>query len=44
MEIEQKLSTIAIKPETKARLDKVGDKGDTYEDIIKRLLDQYKAQ
>jgi hypothetical protein len=31
-------STIAISNETKALLDKLGNKGDTYEDIIKRLI------
>jgi hypothetical protein len=34
---------VQVSTETKAKLDKIGCKGDTYEDIIKRLLDQYKA-
>ena len=32
-------TTIRLTPETKARLDKFGNKGDTYEDVIKRLID-----
>ena len=31
--------TIAVSPETKDRLDKQGGKGDSYDDIIKRILD-----
>ena len=31
---------IAVSQETKDRLDKLGAKGDTYEDIVKRILDQ----
>lgn len=34
-----KKTTIAISIETKERLDKLGEKGDTYEKIVKRLLD-----
>jgi predicted DNA-binding protein len=37
-------TTIRITYETKAKLDKLGDKCDTYEDIVKRLIEQYKAR
>ena len=30
---------IQVSPESKDKLDKIGNKGDTYDDIIKRLLD-----
>lgn len=30
---------IAVSQESKERLDKIGSKGDTYDDIIRRLLD-----
>ena len=33
-------TTIAISIETKERLDKVGNKGDTYDDIIVQLLNR----
>jgi len=33
-------TTIAITPENKSRLDKLGGKGDTYDDILSRILDQ----
>lgn len=33
------MTTIAIREETKKRLDAVGNKGDTYEDVIVKLLD-----
>lgn len=39
--MEQKKKTkehIVISEETKKQLDQLGNKGDTYEDIIKRLL------
>ena len=34
-------STIAISPETKARLYKYGEYGQSADDIIKRVLDHY---
>jgi SpoVK/Ycf46/Vps4 family AAA+-type ATPase len=37
---ELETTTIRLTPETKALLDKRGDKGDTYEDIVRRLLEQ----
>jgi predicted transcriptional regulator len=40
--MESETTTIRVTPETKSQLDSIGHKGDTYEDIIKRLLDQYK--
>jgi len=36
-----KNTTIALKKDTKQRLDKLGGKGDTYEEIICRLLAFY---
>lgn len=33
-------TSIQLSRETKARLDKLGIKGDTYDDILCRLLDQ----
>jgi predicted transcriptional regulator len=32
-------TTVRVSDETKERLDKAGNKGDTYDDIINRLLD-----
>lgn len=34
-------TSIQVSRETKARLDKVGHKGETYNDIVNRLLDQH---
>ncbi len=36
------LTTIAIKKETREMLKKYGTKGETYNDIIKRLIREYK--
>jgi hypothetical protein len=36
-------TTIAINIETKKRLDKLGDKGDTYDKIVSKLLDKSKG-
>ncbi|MHC1602380.1 MAG: DUF7557 family protein [Methermicoccaceae archaeon] len=36
-------TTIQISKETKERLAQLGRKGDTYEAIIRRLLDAYEA-
>ena len=36
---ENEPTTIRLSMETKNRLDKLGAKGDSYEDIVKRLLD-----
>jgi predicted DNA-binding protein len=36
-------TTVRINPETKKRLDSLGAKNDTYEDIISRLLDWYEV-
>ncbi len=33
------LKNLKVKPETKKRLDKLGDKGDTYNDILEKMLD-----
>ena len=37
-------TTIAITPETKARLEALGKKNETYEDIIKRLIEEPEFQ
>lgn len=37
-----KKTSIQLSVETKKRLDEIGHKGETYEDIILRLLDQQK--
>ena len=34
-------TSIQISKELKAKLDKLGNKGDTYEDIIKRLVEEH---
>lgn len=34
-------TTMQISKDTKDRLDKLGGKGDTYDDIVNRLLDEY---
>ena len=34
---------IRIAVQTKSELDKIGNKGDTYEDVVRRLLEFYKA-
>ena len=40
--IKKKTSHIVINEETKKELDKLGNKGDTYEDIVRRLLKNVK--
>lgn len=40
VEIPKDDTTIRIKLDTKHRLDLLGAKNDTYDDIIKRLLDE----
>ena len=37
----QTANSIRISPETKQRLDAIGSKNETYESLIKRLLDHY---
>jgi len=37
---EEKLTTIKIKQQTRDALKSVGKKGETYDDIINRLLDR----
>jgi hypothetical protein len=37
---EEKLTTIKIKPQTRDTLKSVGKKGETYDEIINRLLDR----
>ena len=34
---------IVVKEETKTELDKLGSKGETYDDIIRRLIKSYKG-
>lgn len=38
---KDKITTIRISVKTKNRLDLLGKKGDSYEDIIKRLIEFY---
>lgn len=35
---------IVVKEETKADLDKLGSKGETYDDIIRKLIKSYKGK
>jgi hypothetical protein len=37
---EEKLTSIKIKPQTRDTLKSVGKKGETYDEIINRLLDR----
>jgi hypothetical protein len=39
---EKELTTISIKRSTKDRLMEFGKKGDTYDDILNRVMDGYK--
>jgi len=39
---KSKYTTIALSPRTKERLNGIGRKGETYDDIVVRLLDFYK--
>ena len=41
--VKKQKEHIVISKETKKELDKQGNKGDTYEDIIKRLLKNVKS-
>lgn len=34
-------TTISVDEETRDRLKKLGEKGDSYDDIVKQLIDQY---
>lgn len=36
-----KVRTIQVRDETKHRLDMLGRKGDTYDDIIRKLINNY---
>ncbi len=36
-----KVRTIQVKEETKHRLDSLGRKGDTYDDVIRKLINNY---
>lgn len=36
-----KVRTIQVKDETKRRLDSLGRKGDTYDDVIRKLITSY---
>lgn len=36
-----KVRTIQLKDETKHRLERLGRKGDTYDDIIRKLINSY---
>lgn len=37
------MTTIHLHDETKARLDAIGSKGDSYDDIVRELLETYEA-
>ena len=37
----KRVTTIQVKDDTKLRLDLIGGKGDSYDDIIQRLLRNY---
>jgi len=41
---EERITTIRISVKTKNRLDPLGKKGDSYEDIIKKLIDSYEKK
>lgn len=41
---DNEATTIRLSQETKDRLDKLGNKGDTYEDIVKRLIADRKTK
>ena len=36
-----KVRTIQVRDETKRRLDSLGRKGDTYDDVIRKLISSY---
>jgi hypothetical protein len=38
---KDRISSIEIKPSTKDRIKNLGKKGDTYDDIVQRLLQAY---
>ncbi len=40
---EKVYTTIGLRPRTKERLAKHGQKGDSYEDIVKKLMDQIES-
>lgn len=42
--ISMTMTTISISEETKERLNDAGKKGDTYEDIVSRLLNLWEDQ
>jgi predicted CopG family antitoxin len=41
---EEQFKTIAVSAKTHKRLEKLGNKGDTYEDIIIKLLKYYEKR
>ena len=40
--MKKQMTTVKVRPETKKMLAELGKKGDTYNDIIERLLTYYK--
>lgn len=36
-----KITTIQVRDETKHKLDRLGRKGDTYDDVIRKLINKY---
>jgi hypothetical protein len=41
---DQDLTTIQLKKKTRDRLKKKGDKGESYDDLINRILDEIEKQ
>jgi hypothetical protein len=41
MEDENDTTTIRVKFKTKRRLDEFGNKGDSYDDLLNRLIDEF---
>lgn len=37
------VTTIQLQDETKARLEELGSKGESFDEIVRRLLDEYEA-
>ena len=44
MKLKDEYTTIALKKKTVSKLKSLGKKGETYDDIIKRLLEQKKKE
>jgi len=42
--MEKRFENVAIRPQTKTRLNEIGRKGQTYDQIIKELLSKWKFE